>query len=145
MLGADHRPAHDEAAQGGLQQHVHQALANGGHAGGRQPIGDLGPGQRSVRGEGTGDDGNAPISRLRRYPLLSQASGVGRRERRDSEGLQPGVVLAADQVQGAAVDPGDHQGPVFGQRPVHIGGRYARRAGADRQPETAGILTLDGQ
>jgi hypothetical protein len=61
---------------------------------------------------------------------------------RRGQGLQQRIVLAADQVQGAAVEPGDQQRAVLAQRPVDVRRGQARGAGADRQAGAARVLPL---
>jgi hypothetical protein len=59
--------------------------------------------------------------------------------------MQPGVVLAADEMQGAAVEPGDQQRALLAEGAVDVGGREALGAGADGEPGAAGVLPLDGK
>jgi hypothetical protein len=59
--------------------------------------------------------------------------------------MQPPVVLGADQMQRAPVQPRDQHGAVIGQRAVDIGSGQPGRAGPDRQPRAARVLALHGQ
>ncbi len=63
----------------------------------------------------------------------------------DCQLVQPPIVLAADQVQRPAVEPGDDQRPVFCQRAIHIGRGQPAGPGADGKARPARILSLDGQ
>ena len=55
-------------------------------------------------------------------------------QRRGRQQLEQRVVLAADQVQGPAVQPGDEQRAALGQLAVDVGGGHAGGPGPDRQP-----------
>lgn len=97
------------------------------------PIGDLCP------------DGRLALLRLiRADPLLLQAPlrlkltlpGCGDR-------MEPRVVLAPDQVKGAAVEPGDDH-RAFIESGVDVGGAQSLRAGPDRQFAPR-ILRLNGE
>ena len=91
------------------------------------------------------DDRDGLVRVRRRDALLGQPPGVGKGQPRREQRLQPPVVLAADQVQGAAVQPGDQQRAVLRQRPVHVGRGQPGRAHPDGQPGAARVLGLDGQ
>lgn len=68
-----------------------------------------------------------------------------RQQRRRGQRVQPRVVLAADQVQGAAVEPGDQQRAVLGQSSVDVRGAQPGGAGANRQASTSRILSPHGE
>ena len=59
-------------------------------------------------------------------------------------GPAAGIVLAADQVQRAAVEPGDEQ-PPLAQRPVDVGGAQTCAPCPHRQPRPPRVLPLDRQ
>ena len=117
----------------------------GRDAGRVEPLAQLRAGQRALLGERPLDRLDAALGLRRRDPLLGQPPGVAGEQRRRRQRLQPGVVLAADQVQGAAVEPGDQQRALLAQRPVDVGGAEALGAGADREPRAARVLALDGE
>jgi len=64
-------------------------------------------------------------------------------ERRCGQRLEPGVILAADEVEGAAVEPGDEERAVERERALDVGGREAARPGAKSEPGDARILALN--
>ena len=82
---------------------------------------------------------------LGRDALLVQATGVGRRAPGRRQGVEPPVVLGADQVQGATVQPGDHQGAVLGEGPVDRLDRQPGGPGSDGEAGAPWVLGLDGQ
>ena len=56
--------------------------------------------------------------------------------------MQPPVVLAAHEVQRAAVEPADDERALAGERAVDIAHREAVRTGADGEPRAAQVLRL---
>ena len=101
--------------------------------------------ERALLGERPLDRLDAAVGLRRRDPLLGEPAGVAGEQRRRRQRLQPGVVLAADQVQGAAVEPGDQQRALLAQRPVDVGRGEALGAGANREPRSARVLPLHGE
>ncbi len=59
--------------------------------------------------------------------------------------MDPPVVLGPHEVERSAIEPVHHQGPVFGERTVHVGGSDGCGTGSDRQSEAARVLRLHGQ
>jgi len=59
--------------------------------------------------------------------------------------MEPAIVLGADKLQGAAVQPGDQQRALLGQAAVD--GRRPEAAGPRPygKPRAAGVLPLDGE
>src|SRR5215469_17672388 len=97
-----------------------------------------------MSGEGLLDDTHATISRrCRDAKPREDAKRADLELRLGGEPVHGPVVLAANEMQRAAVQPGDEQRLVLRQRPVDVSSRQARRPGADGQPGTARILTLD--
>ena len=86
-----------------------------------------------------------PTRALREQIDQFQPARIPDEERRRCKRLQQPVILAADEVERAAVQPRDQQGALNRERPVHILGRQAAGACADRQTRPARILSLDGQ
>src|SRR5262249_54253652 len=76
---------------------------------------------------------------------LLETPRVAGEERRRRERVQPPVVLGADEVQRAAVQPADHERPLVGQRVVEAGERRPGRPCAYRKAGAAEILRLDGE
>jgi hypothetical protein len=91
------------------------------------------------------DDLDAQLGVRRADALLLEPARVARGQLRRGQGMQPPVVVGGDEVQGAAVQPGDKQRPTVGERVVDVGCAEARRAAADAQPRAARILPLDRQ
>ena len=95
-----------------------------------------GAGQRPLVGERLRDRLDPPLGLGLPHPGLPQPRPAGGPERRRRQRLQQRIVLAADQVQRAAVDPGDDQ-PPLGERPVDVRRRRApslRARTASRAP-----------
>ena len=145
VVRADHRPAHDAAAPRSEQQDVYQRLAFGADAGGGDPLAQLCPGQRPVRREGRLDHRDGLVGVAWRHALLRQPARARGGQLRGGQGVQPPVVLGADEMQRAAVQPGDQQGPLIRQRAVHVRRRQPGRPGPDGKPHPAGVLTLHCQ
>src|SRR4051812_46739402 len=59
--------------------------------------------------------------------------------------MQPRIVLAANEVKRAAVEPGDQQRALLGQSPVNITSCQITGSRADRESRTARILALHRQ
>ena len=55
--------------------------------------------------------------------------------------VEPGIVLAPDEMEGAAVEPGDDERAIV-ERPLDAGRRESRRSRPEREPEPARILRL---
>ena len=55
------------------------------------------------------------------------------------------VVLAPDEMQRAAIEPGDDQRAVLGERVVDVSRGDALGASPDRKPKPARVLALDGE
>jgi hypothetical protein len=91
------------------------------------------------------DDRDRPLGIVWRHAGQGQPPGVPGQQLRIGQGVQPPVVLAADQVQGPPVQPGDDHRAPLAERGVHIRGHETRRPCADRQPCAARILRLDGR
>ncbi len=136
------RPAHRVAAQGRPQQQVHERLSRGRHAGRIEPVAQLPARLRAVLAQRRGDQGGAPIRIVRAHALLGEAPQAPGGQRRRGERVQPRPVLAADEVQGPAVQPADHQRALLRERPVDVGRRQALAARPDSEPEAARVLPL---
>jgi len=108
LVPADHRSPHAHARQGGLEQDVDQRLTGCRDAGRVEGQLELRARRRPVAELALHDD-HAPVSLLRRHPLLSEPPRVARLQLRGREGVEPRVVLRPDQVQRASVDPGDDE------------------------------------
>ncbi len=145
VTGRGDRAAEDQAAQRGGEQLVHQGLPGRADPGRIQPVAELAAGERAVGGQRCLDHRHGPLGVSRPDLFLGQPAGAARAQLRGGERVQPPVVLGADQVQRAPVQPGDDQGPVRGQRAVDVGGGQPARPGADGQPQAARILSLDGK
>ena len=117
------------------------------HPGRVEPLAQLRPGQRPLLGQRRARS-SPPRARPPRGMTPSCAQAPARCEVSSGgvvSACSQRVVLAADQVQGAAVEPGDQQRAVLAQRPVDVGRGEAGGAGADRQPGAARVLPLHGE
>ena len=103
MLGAAHRAAHDVAAEGCRQEHVHERLPCGRDSRGVEPLPELGARLWPVRSHRLGDDLDAAFGLALTDALLSESPAVAGLELRSGERVEPPVVLGADEVQRAAV------------------------------------------
>jgi hypothetical protein len=142
-MDAHHRPAYDESAQGGEEEEVHERLALGAHARGRYALAQLVAVERPLVRERALDGRHAALGGGLAHALLTQPAGVAGEEGRGGQGVQPRVVLAADQVERAAVEPGDQQRAVVGERAIDVGPTEARAAGTHGQARPALVLPLD--
>ena len=144
LFGADDRPADGQAPDCGQRKDVDQRLSGDGHVGRRHDLAQLCAGHRPFSGERSLDGGDTSIGLSGRNPLLCKASGVAGGQLWRGEPLEPPVVLRADEVQGAPVQPGHHQSPLL-ELSVHVGRGEPDRAGPDREPRGAQILRLHRQ
>ena len=106
---------------------------------------ELGARERPVLGERALDDLHRALGVAGRHALLPQAPAVGRQARGRGERQQPRIVLAPDEVQRAAHQPGDHHGALVGERGIDVAGGEPGRARAQGQPRGAQVLGLHGQ
>jgi hypothetical protein len=124
---------------------VHERLALGPHPGRRDPLAELVARERTVLGKRPLDGADPAFGVLGAHALLAKPAHVpgelGRRRERE----QPRVVLAADQVERAAVQPGDQERALLGERAVDVRGGEALAARAYRQPGAPWILPLNGE
>ena len=81
-------------------------------------------------------------ARSRVAAQLREPAAGGRRAQRRRQRVQPGVVLARDEVQRAAHQPGDDERAVVRERRVDRGGRARGAAGAQREPRGPQVLRL---
>jgi len=144
VLLADHRAAHEEPAHRGEKEQVDQRLALGAHAGGVEPLAQLLPRQRPLLGERPPDRLQGTLGFRLAHTLLAQSAFAGGEQRRRGQPLQQRIVLAADQVQRAAVEPADDQLPL-GQRPLDVGRAQPLGPRPHREAEAARVLALNGK
>jgi hypothetical protein len=109
VLAADHRSADGDATEAGADEQVHQCLSGGGHARGGDALTELRAGEWALVGQRALDRVHAALGGLRRDALLGQTPSVRGEQRWCGQRLQPRVVLAADEMQRAAAEPGDQQ------------------------------------
>ena len=76
-------------------------------------------------------------------PLLPKTPAVTGGQLWGGERVQPPIVRPSHQLQRAAVEPADHQGSALGERGVDVRRAQTRRAGTDREPEAACVLSLN--
>lgn len=145
MLAAHHRPADGDPAQSGQPEDVHEGLPRHRDPGRPDPLAQLRPGQRPDVGQRPLDHRDAALGGGRRHALLAEPAGVAGGQRWGRQSMQPPVVVRTDQVQGPAVEPGDHQRTVGAERSVDVGRGQAGGARADREPRAARVLGLDGE
>ena len=88
MFGAAHRPADHLAAQRRRQEHVHERLAGGGHAGGVELLPELGARLWSVRHR-LGDDVDTALGLPFADALLAQPPPIADDELRRGERVEP--------------------------------------------------------
>ena len=103
------------------------------------------PREWAVCFEGTPDHLDATIPGFDRDALLRQPPLVASDNRRSGQRVQPRIVVAPDQVEGAAVDPGENQRAIHRERPLDVGNRESGGSRADGEPEPPLILSLNGQ
>ena len=117
-------------------------LAGGRHSCHHEALPKLRTGERPFRGERPLDHVHAAVSKRRRDSLLGQTTRVSGEERRCRQGVQPRVVLAADEVQRAAVEPRDQERALVGESAVDVGGGESGRPGANREARSPRVLPL---
>ena len=145
VIAPAHRAAHGQPARGGEPEQVDQRLALRADTARGDALAQLLAGERALVGEAMLDDLHGTFGGVGRDPLLSQSSRVARSVDACGERVQPGVVLAAHEVQRAAVEPGDHQRALVAQGPIDVGGAQAAAPRADRESHAAWVLSLDRQ
>ena len=145
LLLPRHGPAHHEAPQRRLEQQVVQRLPLGTDTRGGDALPERVRGERSLAGERALDRLDPALDVPRRNTLLGQPALAARPKRRRGDRLNDRIVLAADQVERAAVEPCDDERPVLGERTVDIGRGDAARAGAHGEPKPNRILPLYGE
>ncbi len=118
-----------------------QRLPFGPDAGRRDPFADLRTRARPFLGQCLLDRSDAALGRRGRDALLSESPRVGRVNRRRRQGVEPVIVLAPDEMEGAAVEPGDDERAIV-ERPLDASRGESRRSRPEREPEAAWILRL---
>ena len=91
------------------------------------------------------NDLGAPLDLGLADAVLAESPMTVREPARGGEGLKPGIVLAADEVERAAAEPGDDERAVLGEGAVDVGGGQAGGASADGEAKPARILPLYGE
>ncbi len=143
LAGAAHRTAHDQAGDRRRDEHVDGRLARAvGTPASVSADPDLVAGARTAVGEQSVDDLHPALGLRRRDALLLEPAPVRGRELRKRQRLQPTEVGPVDEMQRAAVEPGDDQGALV-EQPVDVGGGPARRPDPDRETGAAQVLGLD--
>jgi hypothetical protein len=107
--------------------------------------GPRGAAERALVGERAGQRRDAALGRAGRDAFLGEPARVRGARRRRGQRVEPAEVVAADEVERAAVQPGDDERALAGQRAVDVGGCEPARARADREPRAARVLSLDGE
>src|SRR5205823_11014429 len=102
-------------------------------------LAELEPGERAI-GEGALDRADAALGVCRRDAFLLEASRVAGEKARSRQRVQPGVVLAAHEVQRPPVQPGDEERAVLGERTVDVRGAEAGGPRADREAGATRVL-----
>ncbi len=145
MLAAAHRPAHGDAADAREEEQVHERLPPRRDAGPVEPLAELEPRERPVGREAPLDRRDGTVGGPRRDLLQREPPRDRGAERRRRQRLEPRVVLAADEVERAAVQPREHERALVGQLAVDVRGREPGAARTDREPRAARVLRLDGE
>ena len=104
-----------------------------------------GPRHRTVGRELALDQRHRPLGPLGRDTVWASRVWLAVRELRRGQSVQPGVVLARDEVQRAAVQPRDHKRAIVAQGAVDVGGVQPAGARPDREPSAPRVLALDGE
>ena len=122
MLAPDQRTAKRDAAQAGEHEEMDERLSGGRDAHCLHASANLVTGQRSLLRQRTLNCRDPALGCAGRDAGLSEAADVACEERRRRQLVQSPVVLASDELQGAAVQPADHQRPLLGESAIDIGG-----------------------
>src|SRR5581483_9192280 len=120
LLATHRRPANYPFTQAGQVQHVNERLPASGHAGRIEALTQLIAGQGTFAAERPGNGSYAQFGGFGRNALLGQPAGIGGGLRRRGQSAQPEVVLAADEVQRASVQPANDQRSIDGEGAVYV-------------------------
>jgi hypothetical protein len=145
VLLAGHRSAHGLSPQGREEHQVDECLAGDRDLRPLQSPPQLGAVERTVGGQRPLDRLHRPLGRRLGDALLAQPPRATGEQGRRGQRVQQRVVLGPDQMQGAAVEPGDQQRALLAQFAIDVGRGEAGGASADRQPGPARILPLHRQ
>jgi len=144
LLPSPHGTTYDQAPQRAVHEYVDEGLPRGRDTCPFESRTELGSSSRPLIGDLCPDGRLALLRLIRAHPLLLQAPQVEVDLPGCGDLMEPRVVLASDQVKGAAVEPGDdHRAIIEGG--VDVGGAQSLGAGPDRQPRAPRILCLDGK
>ena len=111
------------------------------NAGFVEPLTQLTACERAVAGQRALHDRHAAVGLARRDAFLAEPAGVGAEERRGGQGVEPRIVLTANEVQRAPVQPSNHE-RALGERPVDVRCSQTTRPRADREAGAARVLGL---
>ena len=129
MLLADHRAADENPPHAGAEAEVRERLARGREPLPLQPLAQLSARQGALVRQRPLDPRQRPLAHLGRDPFDAEPAGALVDQRRSRHRVQPGVVLAAHQLQRAAVEPGDQQRALLAQASGRRRMRSAPRCG----------------
>ena len=144
LLAPAHRAPHDQPAQRRQHQDVHERLALGADAFLVQALAQLPARERPFRGERALDDLDPALGRIGRDAFLGEAPRAAGEKLRRRQGVEPRVVLGADEVKRAAVEPADDERAVV-ECAVDVGEVQPGCSGADREPGAAQVLCLNSE
>ena len=145
LRAPSHRAADDQSPQRGEYQQVDQCLALDPDACRQDRLAELLARERAILGQGAGDRAHTRLGLGLRDALLAEPARVGAHQPRRHQGMEPVVVLAANQVQRPAVQPADHQRALVRQGAVDLGGAGSGAARPHGHPHTSLVLALEGE
>lgn len=145
VVVAEKRPANGDAAQACQHEQMNERLSRGRHAHRLNAIAQLVARQRALLAQCALDRSDSTLRCARRHSGLRQTASVAGEQRRRRQRMQPPIVLAADELQRATVEPANHQRPLVAQSAIDIGRRQPTRARPDGETRAAQILRLHHQ
>ena len=137
------RAMNGESAEAREHQEMHERLACRRDARAIDVFAQLVAAQRPLVRQRAFDRLEPAFRSARIHARLLETPRVAGEELRCRERVQPPVVLSPDEVQGATVQPADHERAVVRQSTVDVGGREAARARTNGKPRAAQVLRLN--
>ena len=144
MPAGAQRAASNQALERRREDQVDEGLPGGRHAGPLERGAQLFPGPWPLLVDLSGDRLHPALGLGRVDALLFEPAAVTGSQLRRCQRMQPAVVLAVDEMQGAAIQGADDQLARV-ECPVDIGDMQAGAAGADCEPGAAWVLSLHGE
>jgi hypothetical protein len=142
MLAVDDRSPHDEPLESRAKQDVHERLPTGGDTGLAQSLTQMRPRHRSVLAQRSFDRCDSASQTNPTDAVLTQLTVTHAPQTRSRDGVEQRLILSCNQMQRAAINPRDDEGPLLGQRPIDVRAMPAASPSPNRQPRCTWVLRL---